>query len=404
MSIKLDTVSFYRTPIHQSFRFRFLNSRTAPTDINDGISITMMKGLAMMILMIRMTMALMVPQSQNRLFGNALVVSRAITRSSSNGPRMKPSRFMGGPTRRNLPSGSSLCASSSFTDPFHKSLRHQNRGEVFPSPAMRLLSTSSRSIMTLRRHATADRNTSLEGGGDRNWKGGSTGKKGSLMKDQTTGNSFTAGDEVTVEVVSFGPIGASVEVIALGHFTNNESLFPSQEEPPLARGLILQREIHMFRLSRNNVDVYRGEVLNAYVERVRENLPTTTTPTTTTTSEQEREQQLQQLSSLTRLDICLRPFGGTAKANQVSVQILEKLRQLQPGQELAIGDKSRHEEIGRYFPGVSKTAFKRALGNLFDQNKVWPSPYSIRLYSEADGLVDKKAPFPKRSRNVSSSE
>ena len=106
-------------------------------------------------------------------------------------------------------------------------------------------------------------------------------------------DSFTPGDKIQVEVVSFGPLGASVEVIGKGHA--QEDIIPPDEDP-LATGLILQKEISYFRQARNNVDVVRGEILPAVVQNVRED---------------------------GKLDIGLRSFGGKAKAKEVGDLILK---------------------------------------------------------------------------------
>lgn len=169
---------------------------------------------------------------------------------------------------------------------------------------------------------------------------------------------FSQGTPIVVEVLSFGPLGASVHVIGLSH--NPESILP-ENEPPLATGLILQKEIQYYRQSRGNVDVVLGEVLPAYVERVRDTE-----------------------GVVPKLDICLRVVGGRAKTEEASVRILERLEEL--GGELPIGDMSPPEAIAREFPGMSKNTFKRTVGTLFDQKKVWPSANSIRLYVEADGI------------------
>jgi hypothetical protein len=159
---------------------------------------------------------------------------------------------------------------------------------------------------------------------------------------------FLPGEKIQVEVISFGPLGASVEVIGKGHA--DEDLIP-ESEPALGKGLILQKEIHFFRQSRGDVDVVRGEVLPAYVERVRDT---------------------------GKIDIALRTFGGKAKAEQMAEQILERL-ELASGGTLPIGDKSSPEAIGQEFPGVSKGTFKKAVAVLYKQGKVLPSPDSITL-------------------------
>jgi hypothetical protein len=59
---------------------------------------------------------------------------------------------------------------------------------------------------------------------------------------------FKVGQPIKVEVLQFGPLGASVSV-----------------DDDVARGLILQREIAMFRDKRDGADVILGEILDAYV-------------------------------------------------------------------------------------------------------------------------------------------
>jgi hypothetical protein len=169
--------------------------------------------------------------------------------------------------------------------------------------------------------------------------------------------SFQPGDKIQVEVMSFGPLGASVEVISNSH--DPDSLLP-EDVPPLARGIIYQKEIRYFREARNNVDVKRGEVLPAYVERVRED---------------------------GKVDIVLRAFGGKAKAEEVSSAILAKLEET--GGTLNVGDKSSPGDIAYEFPGVSKASFKRAVGTLYRLGKIEPGPHSITL-SRTSSNQDKK--------------
>jgi CvfB-like winged helix domain len=154
-----------------------------------------------------------------------------------------------------------------------------------------------------------------------------------------------------------------------------------ESAPALAKGLILQKEIHYFRQARGNIDVVRGEVLPAYVERVRESTTTTATSPTSSSSGE---------GSLFRLDICLRSFGGKAKAQDVSDLILQRLynnddddtsrRNNSSNGRLEIGDKSTIQEIHKVFPGISKTSFKTAVSYLYKLGKIQkPQPYSISL-------------------------
>jgi len=164
---------------------------------------------------------------------------------------------------------------------------------------------------------------------------------------------FQPGTKIQVEILSFGPLGASVSVISLSH--EPDDLIPV-DDPPLAVGVILQSEISYFRQWRHNVDVVKGEVLPAYVERVREIIEDGTP----------------------RLDISLRTYGGKAKAKEIGELIIERLEK---DDEIPVGDKSSPEDINREFPGVSKGAFKKAVAALYKKQKVKPGPFSVQRYS-----------------------
>ena len=143
------------------------------------------------------------------------------------------------------------------------------------------------------------------------------------------------------------------------------SLLIPESAPALGRGVILQREIHYFRQARDHVDVVRGEVLPAYVEKVREEDG--------------------------RLDISLRRPGGKAKTEVVSKLILERLEEIPDG-VLHLGDKSAPEAIAREFPGVSKGNFKKAIASLYKRGIVRPGPTSISLMEEKEGRGSSSSP------------
>jgi hypothetical protein len=168
---------------------------------------------------------------------------------------------------------------------------------------------------------------------------------------------FEKGDKVQVEVVSFGKLGASVDVIA--HNSHDPKDCVPADEPALGRGLILQSEIAYYRQKRGGVDVVQYETLPAYVEKV-------------------REQEFEDGRGVeVRLDISLRPIGGMAKALELGEQIMAMLEK--QGGMVNVGDKSSPEEINAYFPGASKKAFKRAVSSLFKQGLVTPEEQSIKL-------------------------
>ena len=173
---------------------------------------------------------------------------------------------------------------------------------------------------------------------------------------------FKVGDKIQVEVIKFGPLGASVDVVA--HNSHNPADCIPQDEPALGRGMILQREISYFRRARDGVDVVQYEILPAYVENVREE---------TFYDDPDDEEGFVE----TRLDVSLRPPGGQAKAQELGEKILEQLKDA--GGSLDVGDKSTPEEINRIFPGASKGAFKKAVSGLYKRGLVSPGPTSISL-------------------------
>jgi hypothetical protein len=185
----------------------------------------------------------------------------------------------------------------------------------------------------------------------------------------TTTPTFTKGQAIQVEVLSFGPLGASVDVIALDHASDN--VLP-EGAVPHATGLILQREIAYFRTARRNVDVVLGEVLPAYVEGVREE-----------ENEDDRVDERSDhamLPMLPKLDISLRVVGGKAKTEEWSVVVWDRLQEAPDGQ-VAVGDKSSPAAIAAVFPGASKGAFKKAVARLYKEGKVEPGPYVTKLMS-----------------------
>jgi hypothetical protein len=168
---------------------------------------------------------------------------------------------------------------------------------------------------------------------------------------------YKPGDKIQVKIMSFGPLGAYVDVIGNGHTA--AGLIP-ESSPPLTKGLIYQQEITFFRQARRNVDFYLGEVLPAYVAKVR-------------------------LELGGRLDVSLRMFGDKAKA-EVKRRILERLRQ---DGTLWVGVKSTQESIAREFPGVSRSAFKSSVWVLYRQGLVRRGSDWISLIIKEDSNTQK---------------
>ncbi len=108
----------------------------------------------------------------------------------------------------------------------------------------------------------------------------------------------------------------------------------------LYRGLVFHSDLH------KNVRV--GDQMKAYVKQVRED---------------------------GKIDISLDPIGYKASVDPHSQLILDKLKEAEG--YLAFNDKSDPEDINTEF-GISKKAFKRAIGNLYKQKL-------IKI--EADGIA-----------------
>jgi CvfB-like winged helix domain len=159
---------------------------------------------------------------------------------------------------------------------------------------------------------------------------------------------FQRGMLVIVEVMKFGPLGASVDVVAKSHDPND--VVPASADA-LGQGLIDQQEISYYRSSRDGLDVVLGEVLKGYVTSVR--------PVDG------------------KLSIGLRPFGGRGKATEIGARIMERLK---AEGRIPVGDRSEPGDIEREFPGASKLAFKKAVAALYKEGKVQPGPFSIAPY------------------------
>ena len=131
--------------------------------------------------------------------------------------------------------------------------------------------------------------------------------------------------------------------------------------------MILQREIKCFREGRG-FDVVVDEILPAFVENFRK-LPVT------------REGEVIPETFRKYIAICLRPVGGAAKAKAVGDGIVEILLS-SPDGYILVGDKSPLEDVAKYFPGSSKSVFKKAVSLLFKEGKVSPSPDRTTLINK----------------------
>ena len=139
------------------------------------------------------------------------------------------------------------------------------------------------------------------------------------------------------EIVSFGPLGASVVV----EFRDGR----------FGEGLVLQKELQYLRESRRGAGAELGEMVSAFAA-----------PSPTVEG---------------KYDVFLRPPSAEGKNRDAAALILAELERR--GGKLDIGDKSSPEDIAAILPGLSKSVFKNAVGNLYRAKKVVPGRHEVRL-------------------------
>ena len=139
------------------------------------------------------------------------------------------------------------------------------------------------------------------------------------------------------EIVSFGPLGASVVV----EFRDGR----------FGEGLVLQKELQYLRESRRGAGAEMGEVVSAFAA-----------PSPTVEG---------------KYDVFLRPPSAEGKNRDAAALILAELERR--GGKLDVGDKSSPEDIAAILPGLSKSVFKNAVGNLYRAKKVVPGRHEVRL-------------------------
>ena len=139
------------------------------------------------------------------------------------------------------------------------------------------------------------------------------------------------------EIVSFGPLGASVVV----EFRDGR----------FGEGLVLQKELQYLRESRRGAGAEMGEMVSAFAA-----------PSPTVEG---------------KYDVFLRPPSAEGKNRDAAALILAELERR--GGKLDVGDKSSPEEISAALPGLSKSVFKNAVGNLYRAKKVLPGRHEVRL-------------------------
>ena len=165
------------------------------------------------------------------------------------------------------------------------------------------------------------------------------------------------------EIVSFGPLGASVAVHksncrgasppldTLIDLRTHRSVVVEFRDGRFGEGLVLQKELQYLRESRRGAGAEMGEMVSAFAA-----------PSPTVEG---------------KYDVFLRPPSAEGKNRDAAALILAELERR--GGKLDIGDKSSPEAISAALPGLSKSVFKNAVGNLYRAKKVVPGRHEVRL-------------------------
>ena len=184
-------------------------------------------------------------------------------------------------------------------------------------------------------------------------------------EDITTSSSSASvkrGDAIRVEILRYGPLGASVKVLpdldntrpgtgAGNALLNNDWVDKT--------GLILQDHIQYWSALQGR-DPEIGEVCDAFIEKVRDD---------------------------GKLDIAFRP-RGYSKVLLATSQILKSLEASASGR-IAVGSRSTPEQIWSMWPGMSKGEYKTGIGALLRDGTVVTTDYELILVP-----VDERVPLP----------
>ena len=165
------------------------------------------------------------------------------------------------------------------------------------------------------------------------------------------------------EIVSFGPLGAFVAVHKSNYrgasppldtlidLRTHRSVVVEFRDGRFGEGLVLQKELQYLRESRRGAGAEMGEMVSAFAA-----------PSPTVEG---------------KYDVFLRPPSAEGKNRDAAALILAVLERR--GGKLDVGDKSSPEDIAAILPGLSKSVFKNAVGNLYRAKKVVPGRHEVRL-------------------------
>ena len=166
------------------------------------------------------------------------------------------------------------------------------------------------------------------------------------------------GDAVRVEILRYGPLGASVKLLPDLDPKSGSANSLLGNDWVDKTGLILQDHIQYWSAVQGR-DPEIGEVCDAYIEKVRDD---------------------------GKLDIAFRP-RGYSKVLLATAQILKSLEA--SGGKLAVGARSTPEKIWSVWPGMSKGEYKTGIGALLREGTVITTDHELILVP-----VDERVPLP----------
>ena len=87
-----------------------------------------------------------------------------------------------------------------------------------------------------------------------------------------------------------------------------------------------------------------------------------------------------------KVDVSLRPIGIN-RIIDIRRGIMDALEGSPEG-TIPVGDKSSPDDISLYFRGLSKGDFRKAVGSLFKEKRLFPEDYRLRLVTEGEEEAD----------------
>jgi CvfB-like winged helix domain/SAP domain len=194
--------------------------------------------------------------------------------------------------------------------------------------------------------------------GDSNELGGNNIEEFGERKLSTTPQiKVKKGEIIDVQIVKYGALGASVQVMKKEDKETHQSL----------SGLILKDQLEYW-VALNGREPRVGEVIRAYVQRLRDD---------------------------GKIDFALRPVGYD-KVTEARDRILSALESSRDG-TIPVGDKSTPEDIWAHLPGMSKGQFKAGVGALLREGAIQTSEFLLTLVPAEERVPMTAQPYSGKS-------